>query len=96
MVTEETPVEVEETILDKYVGTYVIAQGFEIDITKNDKRLFTQATGQPELEMFARSPSEFFLKAVPATITFISNDLGEVTGLMIDQNGQSVEARKRK
>ena len=96
IVTEETPIEVEEATLDKYVGTYVITDGFEIAITKKEKRLFTRATGQPEVEMFARSPSAFFLKAVPATITFISNGLGEVTSLKIDQNGQSIEALKRK
>jgi hypothetical protein len=48
------------------VGDYELAPDFVISVRARDGRFFTQATGQPELEIFAISESEFYLQDVEA------------------------------
>jgi len=45
----------------------------------------SQATGQPEAELYPSSATEFFLKIVDAQITFVKNQQGQVTQLILHQ-----------
>jgi CubicO group peptidase (beta-lactamase class C family) len=87
-----------EAVLDpaiyaRYAGDYEITPEFILTFRTRDGRLFTQATGQTELEVFASSETEFFFKAVDAQITF-TVDAAVVTGLVLHQNGQNMPAPK--
>ena len=53
-----------------------------------------QATGQPKFELFPTSETEFFLKAVEAQVTFVKSDQGQVTELILNQNGRKMPAKK--
>jgi CubicO group peptidase (beta-lactamase class C family) len=83
-----TAVQVDSTILDRYVGEYELVPAFHIVVTREGAGLFIQATAQPKFPIFAESESEFFLKVVDAQITF-SRD-----GLILHQNGQNLPGRK--
>ena len=48
----------------------------------------TQLTDQPKFEVFPESETVFFLKVVDATITFVKDDKGKVTHLVIHQGGR--------
>jgi serine-type D-Ala-D-Ala carboxypeptidase/endopeptidase len=82
-------------ILESYVGEYVLAPTFTIKITREETRLFAQATGQPRFEIFAEKEGEFFLKVVDAQITFSKDPSGAVTSLILHQNGADQKAGKK-
>jgi serine-type D-Ala-D-Ala carboxypeptidase/endopeptidase len=77
-------------VLEKYVGEYQMAPEFKIAVTREGARLFVQATGQPRIEVFAQSETEFFLKVVDARITFLKD------GLILHQGGKDQNAKKVK
>jgi Beta-lactamase class C and other penicillin binding proteins len=93
---ERTEVKVDPKIYDAYVGQYELAPAFILTITKEDDHLFGQATGQGKIEIFPESEKDFFLKITDAQITFVKNDKGEVTQLILHQGGQDRPARKIK
>jgi hypothetical protein len=92
---ETKDADVPESVLETYVGTYELFQGFNLEVTRNGKQLFTQATNQGKFEIFPKSTTEFYLKVVPASITF--NASGEkVESITLHQNGQHVPGKRIK
>lgn len=83
-------------ILDTYVGDYQLAPNFILSITCEGNQLYSQATGQSRVEIYPKSETEFFLKVVVASITFVKDDNGIVTGLILDQGTTHMEAPKIK
>ncbi|MFC1564760.1 serine hydrolase [candidate division KSB1 bacterium] len=92
----EKEVTVAESILEKYVGVYEIVPSFKLTVTRDKTRLFVQATGQPKGEIFAKSDTEFFAKAVKVTFTFETDENGNVTGLVLHQLGRKMPGKKIK
>ena len=45
------------------------------------------ATAQPRFETYSEKKDEFFRTAVDAQISFVRDDTGKVTHLVLDQNG---------
>ncbi|MEA2336910.1 MAG: hypothetical protein QOE82_917 [Thermoanaerobaculia bacterium] len=86
---ERHEVKVDAAVLEKYVGRYQLAPNFIITVTRQGDQLFAQATDQPRLEIFAESPREFFLKAVDAQLTFVVDDTGRATSIVLHQNGNN-------
>ena len=58
--------------------------------------MFLQATGQPQFEIFASDYNKFYLKVVEARIVFNANETGEITSLILHQNGQELPGKKIK
>lgn len=87
-------IQVDEAILKLYVGEYQIAPTFRIAIGVRDKRLFAQATNQPEFELFAEKENKFFLKINDATVEFVTDAGGKVTELILQQNGRQTRGTK--
>ncbi|MBX3277042.1 MAG: serine hydrolase [Acidobacteria bacterium] len=88
-----TDVKVDTKILDGYVGKYELAPNFYLNVRRDGERLFTQATGQSEVEIFPESETKFYLKVVEAQITFVKDQGGKVTHLILHQGGNH-QARK--
>ena len=86
----------EAKILDAYVGQYQLTPSLIVTVTNEGGRLMAQATGQPKLELFPESATDFFLKVINAQITFIKDEKGQVTGLWLRQGGQKIQATKIK
>jgi serine-type D-Ala-D-Ala carboxypeptidase/endopeptidase len=86
-VKERKAIAVEPKTLEGYVGRYQLAPTFVMTITREDDRLYEQATGQPKLQIFAESEKEFFLKIVEAQITFKTDPQGRATELILHQGG---------
>lgn len=87
---------VADKMLDSFVGEYELAPGFLITITKEQNRLFAQATGQEKNELFSSTANKFFLKVVDAQVEFFKDDAGKVTKLILYQGGQEIPGRKIK
>ncbi len=92
---ERIAIKIDPKILDAYVGDYELAPTFVIAITKEKDRLMLQATAQPKFEVFPESETKFFLKVVDAQITFVKDDKGAVTQLILHQNGLDQPAKRR-
>ena len=84
---------VDETVLESYIGKYELQPGFLIAITREGARLFGQATGQGRFELFAQSPTEFYLKVVEARIAFTVKD-GKTESLTLYQAGQVMPGKR--
>ncbi len=79
-----------------YIGEYELAAERIFTVTEKDSKLYVQLTGQAALHVFPESESKFFLKAVDAQISFVRNDEGRVTHLVLHQMGVDQRAEKRK
>ena len=79
------------------VGEYSlnIPQIEAIKVTKEGDKLFAQATGQPKIELFPRSESEFFSDIAVIKVNFIKDDQGKVTKMVINQSGMTIEGAKK-
>ena len=71
-----------------------LAPTFILTVTREGDRLMTQATGQGKLEVFPESETTFFLKVVDAQITFVKDDSGTVTHLILHQGGRDQKATR--
>ncbi|MGH7596848.1 MAG: serine hydrolase [bacterium] len=91
---ERTAIKVDPKIYGAYVGNYELTPSFVIAVTKEGEHIFAQATGQPRFEIFPESEIKFFLTVVDAQITFAKDDKGQVTNLILHQNGIDQKARK--
>jgi D-alanyl-D-alanine-carboxypeptidase/D-alanyl-D-alanine-endopeptidase len=76
-------------VLEKYTGRYELAPNFIITVTREGDQLYAQATNQPRAEIFAESPREFFYKVVDAQLTFVVDDTGRATSIVLHQNGNN-------
>jgi CubicO group peptidase (beta-lactamase class C family) len=79
---------------DRLVGDYELAPGFTITIIRRGGKLFSQATGQTEVELFPESETRFFLKLVDAEVDFVLDGSGKTTGLVLHQGGRDMPAKK--
>ena len=91
---EKETITLTETELKPYVGKYELVPGFILTFTQKGNQLFTQATGQPEFEVFPESKDTFFLKVVEAKIVFKRDSQGNITSLDLHQNGVIQNAKK--
>ncbi len=90
-----TVVEVDRSVLARYVGTYELTPDFSITFTLDGNQLMTQATNQPEFPVFPESKTKFFLKVVDAEVEFFSDDKGQVTHMVLHQNGHEIKGVKK-
>ncbi len=95
-IKERQAVSLDPKIFAAYAGEYELKPGFSITVTSEKDQLFLQATGQPRIQAFPSSETEFFLKDVEAQITFVKDEQGKVTQLVLHQGGNDAPARKIK
>lgn len=79
-------------VFDKLAGRYAMAPGVVMTIRRDGERMIGQLTGQPSVEIFAESPTTFFLKVVDAQLTFTVDAEGRGTAVTLHQNGQNTTA----
>jgi len=90
----EKEIIVPEDILKTYTGKYELMPGFIITITKDGNQLKAQATGQSMADIFPKSNDVFYLKVVPAQITFNKGKNGEIESLTLLQGGKEMKGKK--
>jgi hypothetical protein len=87
-------VDVDEETLDRYVGKYEYPGIGTLAVRRDKNKLLAQMTGQPEFELYAKAPDEFFWKVVAAEIKFVVGDDGKVTKAIHQQAGGTIEAKR--
>ncbi len=93
---ERQAVKLDPKLYDAYVGEYQLASDKVFTIRRDGDRLMVRLTGQSFLEIFPESETNFFYKVVDAQITFVKDNQGRVTDLILHQNGQNLKATKTK
>ena len=91
---ERSVIKVDAKTLESYCGRYQLFPDFILTVTTSGGRLFSEATGQPQCELFAESEKVFFYTVVDAQIQFVRSQEGKVTELVLNQNGQTMKARR--
>lgn len=91
--TERKEITLDSKILDRYTGTYQ-AGPLTFTFTNEGGHLILQAKGQGKAEAFPTSETEFFTKAVDATITFMMGTDGKVEEFRLDQGSAHVTGKR--
>jgi D-alanyl-D-alanine carboxypeptidase len=87
-------IDLDPALYDRLAGDYELAPDFIITILRRGDKLISQATGQPEVELFPESETRFFLKVTDAQVDFVVDAAGRVTGLVLHQGGQDLPAKR--
>ena len=85
----EAAVAVDRALLQRLVGNYRMSPKMHCEITLGERGLFAQLTDQPAFRIHPRSPTEFFYRAVVASITF-DLDGETVKQLVLHQNARNL------
>lgn len=85
--TKREAVSVEASGLAPLAGVYALNPQFRLTISQREGRLFAQATGQGEFELFAMGERRFFARVVALEVVF-EGDGGTPPALVLTQAGQ--------
>lgn len=94
--SERQAAKVDPAVYDAYVGEYALNPRMSILIVREGDQLFAQATGQPRLELFPASETDFFLKEVDAQMIFSRGADGKADKLVLHQGGKETPAPRVK
>ena len=86
----QTPsVPIPQEALDSIPGVYELEPDFPVTVVADGERLFLQIPTQGLTELYASTPTSFFITAVDwGPMTFVKDESGEVTAMMIGDPGQ--------
>jgi len=93
---EKILAEVNPKIYDAYIGTYQVSPDFSFIITRENGRLYAEVAGMGKSEIYPESEITFFPKDVDATIIFVKDETGQVSGLIYKQGEREFPAKKVK
>ncbi len=79
--------------LQRLAGTYA-ADGMNMRVFLEGTQLKTQLDGQPAFDLFAETPSKFFLTVVDATLEF-APEAGATTGVTLHQGPAVIEFKRK-
>jgi beta-lactamase regulating signal transducer with metallopeptidase domain len=81
---------------DKFVGTYQHEQVSSIffTISREGEHFYSRLTGQTNVEFFPESDTKFFAKIVSAQLSFNIDANGNITGLVLHQNGREQQFKR--
>lgn len=89
-----TEIKLDPRRFERYIGFYRHPAGQILAVTLEGDRFFLQLTGQPKVELFAESDSNFFLKVVPAQLAFAPAGDGRAESLTLHQGGYEALATR--
>jgi bla regulator protein BlaR1 len=72
----------------RYVGHYSLAGSTILAVTRDGDHLLARLPGQIPVAYFAGNESVFFAKSIDAQITWMTDTRGQVTELVLHQNGK--------
>jgi CubicO group peptidase (beta-lactamase class C family) len=75
-------------VYETYVGVYEFAPGISLSVTTEAQRIFAQLTGQNRVELFPEAATQFFLKVVDAQLTFVVEETGKASRVILHQGGR--------
>jgi hypothetical protein len=89
-----TAISLDPAAFDRFVGAYQLAPSLVLTVSRNGPVLLTRLTGQDPVQVFPESPTKFFLKVVPAQLSFVGPPSGPPTEVVLHQAGFDRHARR--
>jgi beta-lactamase regulating signal transducer with metallopeptidase domain len=83
----QTEVALDPKDFDRLQGYYAFAQMYFAHVFRTKDRYFIKLTDQAPREIFPESPTKFFATLVALQVSFVSDASGQVTGLVLHQDG---------
>jgi CubicO group peptidase (beta-lactamase class C family) len=88
-------VAVDPKVYDAYVGEYEAGPRM-ITVSKESEKLMIQVNGQRKLEMVPESDTVFLISVVNSKATFVKDEAGQITALVINSGSRDIRAKKIK
>ncbi|MDQ0968958.1 CubicO group peptidase (beta-lactamase class C family) [Flavobacterium sp. W4I14] len=88
-----TLADVPDQDLNSYLGNYQLTPQLVLTVSREGKKVFVQATGQPKIEAFAESSNKFFFKTIQASMEFVKDQNGLIKEMIFIQ-GRTIHAKK--
>ena len=89
------PVKVDPKVYDAYLGQYDTPFGV-LTISKDGDKLFGAPEGQDKAELVPASETEFDVPSVGVKVKFVKDSNGKVTHLVLNHDGEEMQAKKVK
>lgn len=96
LIKERIVAKVNPRIYDAYEGQYLVTPAFGVTLVREGDKLMATVAKQPKIELLPETETEFFVKGVDATLKVVKDEKGEVTGLILNQFGVEIKAKKVK
>jgi CubicO group peptidase (beta-lactamase class C family) len=93
---ERKEIKVDPKIYDAYVGEYERQPGRNFRVFSENGRLFLAYLGRPTIELFPESETKFFVKVIDMQFSFVRDEKGQVTHLILHQQGEDILVKKVK
>jgi CubicO group peptidase (beta-lactamase class C family) len=71
----------------EFEGQYALQPTFTLTITRENDRLMSQVPGQAKCELLPEGKDKFFFADFEAELTFVRDETGKVTQLIVHQRG---------
>jgi CubicO group peptidase (beta-lactamase class C family) len=88
-------IKVDPAILDKYVGEYQLGPAMTFKIERGPDGLTLEPTNQAKVPLLAETDSDFYLTVVDATVKFVKDESGKVTGIEFTQAGRTSKLARK-
>ena len=95
METLPAPAQIDPTALQRYVGSYEFGQGGTMEIRLKRGHLTAAFESEPEATLYPRGRHGFFYRVADARITFVEDDRGVISGLILHQSRADHTAVRR-
>jgi hypothetical protein len=91
---DKTPVSVNPSVFDKYVGKYDLGNNNAIVISKDGDKLFMQAPNLPKYQLLPASETEYFAREINIVLTFKINSENKTDLIIINTDGVEQSAKR--
>ena len=95
METLPAPAQIDPTALQKYVGAYDFSPSGAMEVRLEHGHLTAAFENEPEATLYPRGGHGFYYRVADARITFVEDDGGEITGLILHQARRDRPAVRR-
>jgi len=94
-VTRRTAISVDPKSFDAYVGRYQPNPSITVTVSREGDKLMFDTPAGGKVELLPESENSFFSNSLPVTISFVKDETGKVTHLILLNNGREAgRARK--
>ena len=91
---EETPVTVNPSIFDKYIGKYDLGNQVFIEVSKDGDKLMIQGPNLPKYQLLPASETEYFAREVNIRLNFILNPEGKADSAILNAAGAEMTIQR--
>jgi CubicO group peptidase (beta-lactamase class C family) len=93
---EKKIIKVDSTLLSNCIGEYSFETLGTVSITDENSHLYANFAGMQKYEMFCEAKNQFFFRGFNGTLTFNTDEKGQVTSIDLYQLGMKYSGKKIK